>query len=62
MLPTDAEGVPLISKDGLPIRRNDWLTNFCRTIAFVTCVSALLCLMAFATAIFHDTTEVGLLT
>lgn len=61
MLPTDAEGVPLISKDGVPIRRNDWLTNFCRTIAFITSMCALLCLMAFATAIFHDTTEGALM-
>lgn len=39
------------------VARNDWLTNFCRTMGFLTSFCALLCLMAFATALFHDTTE-----
>lgn len=44
-------------KDKAAAPRNDWLTNFCRTIGFLTSFCALLCLMAFATALFHDSTE-----
>jgi len=40
-----------------PSLRRDWLTNFCRTIGFFTSFCALLCLMAFATALFHDFSE-----
>eukprot|EP00240_Pyramimonas_obovata_P014741 CAMPEP_0118934606 /NCGR_PEP_ID=MMETSP1169-20130426/13918_1 /TAXON_ID=36882 /ORGANISM="Pyramimonas obovata, Strain CCMP722" /LENGTH=207 /DNA_ID=CAMNT_0006877527 /DNA_START=323 /DNA_END=946 /DNA_ORIENTATION=- len=38
-------------------QRSDWLTNFCRTIGFITSFCALLCMMAFATSLFHDTVE-----
>eukprot|EP00976_Prorocentrum_cordatum_P014102 282028-Prorocentrum_minimum.AAC.2 len=38
-------------------QRSDWLTNFCRTIGFITSFCALLCMMAFATSLFHEVSE-----
>mmetsp|Transcript_3315 Transcript_3315/g.3722 ORF Transcript_3315/g.3722 Transcript_3315/m.3722 type:complete len:251 (+) Transcript_3315:300-1052(+) len=35
----------------------DWLTSFCRTISFLTCMCALLCFMANATALFQATLD-----
>jgi len=45
---------PIMSNDKLREPRTDWLTNFCRTIGFITSFCALLCLMAFGTSLFHD--------
>ncbi|KAK3238372.1 hypothetical protein CYMTET_51608 [Cymbomonas tetramitiformis] len=44
------------TRDSLLSRRThrDWLTNFCRTISFLTSFCALLCLMAHATALVHN--------